>query len=154
MTKDVTDFDALDTGAACEKSYEFELVHPTNDKPLGVFISTLGPESQAFKNRVRKEVNRDRKRQFEATRKNKPIEPQTLEEDEEFGVSLLAEQITGWRTVKDNKSEPVIYWKGEKLEFNKDNVLKWLMHFPWARKQISEESSKLENFLGNLQTAS
>lgn len=152
MSKDVTDFDTLDTGAACERNYEFELVHPTNDQPLGVFVSVLGPESQAFKNRVRREVNRDRKRQFEATRKNKPIEPQLLEEDEEFGVSLLSEIVTGYRTVKDGKNEPVIYWKGEKLEFSKDNVHRWLIHFPWVRKQISDESSKLENFLGNLQT--
>lgn len=152
MTKEATDFDSLDSGAACEKSYEFELLHPTTDKPLGVFVSVLGPESGAFKNRVRKEVNRDRRRTFEAQRKGKNVEPQLLEEDEEFGVSLLTEVVTGWRTVKDGKSEPVIYWKGEKLEFSKDNVGRWLMHFPWARKQISDESSKLENFLGNLQT--
>jgi hypothetical protein len=149
----LTDFDALDTGAACEKSYEFELLHPTSDKPLGVFVSVLGPESQAFKTRVRKEVNRDRQRQFAAQRKGKVPEPQMLEEDEEFGVSLLTEIVTGWRTVKDGKSEPVIYWKGEKLEYSKENVNRWLMHFPWARKQISDESSKLENFLGNLQKA-
>jgi hypothetical protein len=153
MTSTATDFDSLDTGAACERSYEFELLHPTTEKPLGVFVSVLGPESQAFKNRVRKEVNRDRKRQFEAQRKGKHVEPQMLEEDEEFGVSLLTDIVTGWRTVKDGKSEPVIYWKGEKLEFSKDNVHRWLMHFPWARKQISDESSKLENFLGNLQKA-
>jgi hypothetical protein len=151
--KDATDFDALDTGAACEKSYEFELLHPTTEKPLGVFVSVLGPESNAFKTRVRREVNRDRKRQFEGIRKNKPVEPQMIEDDEEFGVSLLAEIVTGWRTEKDGKNEPVIYWKGEKLEFNKENLLRWLMHFPWARKQISDESSKLENFLGNLQKA-
>lgn len=151
MTKDATDFDSLDTAAASEKGYEFELLHPTNDQPLGVFVSVLGPESNAFKTRVRREVNRDRKRQFEGVRKNKPVEPQMLEDDEEFGVSLLTEVVTGWRTVKGGKDEPVIYWKGEKLEFSKDNVHKWLLHFPWARKQISDESSKLENFLGNLQ---
>lgn len=148
MTK-ARDFDTLDAGIASENPYEFELVHPASKEPLGVFISVVGPESAAFKNRVRREINRDRRRAFEAQRKNKPTEPNTIEEDEEFSISLVVDLVTGWRTVKDGKSEPVIYWKGEKLEFNPDNLAKWLTHFAWVRVQVNEAASDLGNFLGN-----
>ncbi len=63
------DFDALDVGAASAKPFEFELEHPVSDKGLGVFVSVFGPESDEFKNRVRREENRKRHRAFEAKRK-------------------------------------------------------------------------------------
>ena len=38
MTKaKAIDFDSLDTAAACENPYEFELVHPVSKDTLGVF---------------------------------------------------------------------------------------------------------------------
>lgn len=150
MTKAAAaDFDSLDTAVACEKPYEFELVHPASKDPLGVFISVVGPESAAFKARVRREINRDRRKDFEAKRKGKDAEPQTIEEDEAFSISLVANLVTGWRTVKDGKSESVIYWKAEKLEFTPDNLNRWLTHFSWVRLQINEAASDLGNFLGN-----
>lgn len=141
------DFDDLDTGLASEKPYEFELVHPASKEPLGVFISVVGPESAAFKAKVRKEVNRDRRRQFEAKRKGKDIEPTSIEEDEAFSIALVADLVTGWRTVLGDKSEPVIYWKKAPLEFTQENVIRWLTNFPWARTQIDAASGDLSNFL-------
>lgn len=150
MTKSAAlDFDSLDTGAACENPHEFELVHPVDKEGLGVFVSVVGPESAAFKNRVRKEINRDRRKDFEAKRKGKEAEPSTIEEDEAFSISLVADLVTAWRTDKDGKNEPFIHWKGDRLEFNADNLARWLKHFPWVRAQINEAASDLGNFLGN-----
>jgi hypothetical protein len=65
------DFDSLDTAAASEQPYEFELTHPSTKEGLGVFVSVVGPESAEFKNRVRREVNRNRRREFEAKRRTR-----------------------------------------------------------------------------------
>jgi hypothetical protein len=146
---DAIDFDTLDTAAACEKPYEFELVHPQTKAPLGVFVSVVGPESAAFKNKIRRQINQERRKAFEAQRKGKGVEPSTIEEDEAETVNLVAELVKGWRTVKDGKSEPVIYWKGDKLPFSAESVSRWLTHFPWVREQINEASGDLGNFLGN-----
>jgi hypothetical protein len=150
MSKSIpVDFDSLDMAQACEKPYEFELIHPQSKAPLGVFVAVVGPESAKFKERVRREINRDRRKEFEAKRKGKEAEPSTIEEDEAFSVSLVADLVTGWRTVTDGKSEPVVIWKGEKLDFNSDNLNRWLSHFPWVRLQINEAANDLGNFLGN-----
>ena len=147
---DILDFDTLDTAAASEKPYEFELVHPNTKAPLGVYVSVVGPESDAFKAKIRKEINRERQREFQAQRNpSKAAGPQTIEEDEAFSVSLLSDLVKGWRTVKDGKSEPVIYWKGEKFPFNAENLTRWLTHFPWVRVQINDAASDIGNFLGN-----
>lgn len=147
---DAIDFDSLDTGIASEKPHEFELVHPGNKKPLGVFLNVLGPDSKAHKERLRRQLNRDRRKEFEAARKNKgAVEPSTFEEDEAFGVDLFADLIVGWRTVTDGKSEPVIVWKGEKLDFNRDNLVRWVAHFQWVIPQIKDVTDDLGNFLGN-----
>ena len=148
MTKETAlDFSSLDTAAAAEKSYEFELVRPDNKKPLGVFVSVIGAESPAFKSRLFKEINRDRRKEFEAKRKGKETEPSTIEEDEANSVSLVADLVVGWRTVVNGKSEPVIHWEGEKLDFNTDNVKRWLGRFSWVRAQINEAANDLANFL-------
>lgn len=158
MTKaDVLDFDTLDTIAAQSTPHEMELVHPTTKKPLGVFLNLVGPESPEFKARVAKEANRERRRAFEAKRKGAPVDPTTLEEDEAFGISLVADLVKGWRTVIDEgvvgkqpKSEPVIIWKGEKLAFTPENLSRWLTHFKsWVVPQINDFTQDLGNFLGN-----
>lgn len=147
---DAIDFDTLDTAAASEKTFEFELVHPGTKKPLGVFLGVIGPESKAFKDRVRREVNRDRRKAFEATRKNKgAVEPNTIEEDEASGVSMIADLVKSWRTVTDGKSENVIIWKGEKLPFTSDNLTRWLANFQWVIPQINDVTNEIGNFLGN-----
>jgi len=140
-------FDSLDTVEACEKPYEFELVHPSTKEPLGVFVSVVGPESSAFKNRVFRQVNQERRRAFEMQRKGKDIQPKTLEEDEAESISLVADLVTGWRTVIDGKSEPVIFWGEEKLEFNDSNLVRWLTKFRWVRAQIDEAATDLGNFM-------
>jgi hypothetical protein len=151
MTKAaVLDFDSLDTAQACEKPYEFELVHPQSKAPLGVFVSVVGPESSAFKNKIRAQINSDRRKEFEAQRNpRKAAGPATIEQDEAQSVDLIADLVKGWRTVLDGKSEPVIYWKGESLPFNADNAKRWLTHFPWVRDQVNEAAGDLGNFLGN-----
>lgn len=150
MTKaKATDFGSLDTAAAAETPYEFELVHPVTKAPLGVFVSVLGGDSHARKAFVRAQINADRRAEFEAQRKGKPREPRTIEQDEADTVDMLAHTVVAWRTDVDGKSEPVIHWQGEKLEFSDANLRKWLAQFPWARAQINEASDDVGNFLKN-----
>jgi len=150
MAVTAIDFDSLDTIEGSEKPYEFELIHPGTKKPLGVFLKVLGPESKAHKDRLRRQINRDRRKEFEASRKFKgAVEPNTVEEDEAFGVDLIADLVAGWRTVTDGKSEPVIIWKGEKLDFNRDNLIRWLAHFQWVIPQIKDTADDIGNFLKN-----
>lgn len=150
MTKaSFLDFETLDTEAASEQPFELELLHPATKKPLGVFISIVGAESGEIKADVRKEINRDRIKEFQAARNKQGVEPETIEEQEADSVRLASKLAKGWRTVTDGKSEPVVIWKGEKLDFSSDNLTRWLLQFSWARVQILDASRDLGNFLKN-----
>lgn len=141
------DFGQLDLGAICDEPFEFELVHPETQEGLGVFLGIVGVESDTFQKYLRAEQNRERRRAFEAQRKGKNAEITTAEEDEERVLRALAACITGWRTVIDGASKPVIYWDRKGLEFSQDTAVKWMQKFRWVRPQINEKTGELGNFI-------
>lgn len=141
------DFDALDIATAADSPFELELVHPESKEGLGVFISVLGAEGDTFQRYLREENNRTRRKTFEAQRRGKPEEPSTAEEDEDRILRAIAVCITGWRTVVEGKSEPVIVWSGRKIEFSRDNAIAWMRKFRWVRAQINEATAELRNFI-------
>lgn len=145
----ILDFDSLDTAVASERAFELELTHPKTNALLGVFISIVGMESAEVKAEIRKDINRERVKEFQAARNAKDAAPKTIEEQEAETVKLAIRVCKGWRTVIDGKSEPVITWKGEKLDFTPENLARWMSNFGWARLQIIGAASDLGNFMGN-----
>jgi hypothetical protein len=75
-------------------------------------------------------------------------EPSTLEEDEAFG-SAGRRSGQGLAHRQGRQERAGHYWKGEKLEFNDDNLTRWLGNFQWVIPQINEFTNDLGNFLGN-----
>lgn len=147
MTNATFDFDNLDLSSAAEKPFEFELRHPENKKGLGVFVSVIGMESATFQRYVRDEGNRVREKAFrQGPRDDKPM---TIDEEEETLIRALAVCVVGWRTVIEGKSEPVIFWRGDKLECSPANAAKWMQHFRWVREQVNAAASDIGNFIGD-----
>jgi len=141
------DFDELDIGAKADVPFELELVHPETRAGLGVFIAVVGSDGDTFQAYLREEDNRERRRAFD--RRGKPDEPDTAEQREDRMLRALAACMKGWRTVIDGNSEAVIYWSGRKIEFSRDNAIKWMAKFRWVRGQINEATGNLQNFLGS-----
>lgn len=141
------DFDTLDLLEATDKPFEFELVRPDTSEGIGVFVSVVGAESQTFQTYMREETNHTRREAFKAQRKGKDVEPSTAEEDEDRLLRAVAACMTGWRTVIDGKSEPVIVWAGDRLEFSRENAVRWMKRFRWVRAQVNEATADLTNFI-------
>jgi hypothetical protein len=142
-----TDFAALDLSVACEKPFEFEITHPESRKGLGVFVSVIGSESETFRTYIREKANAAQLAGFAKQRRGKRDEPMSVEEQEEAVIDAIATCMTGWRTETDGKSEPVIVWGKDKLEFSKPNACKWLQAFPWVRAQVNDATADLGNFI-------
>jgi hypothetical protein len=144
MTDQAFDFAALDLASACDTPHEFELKHPQTGDGLGVFISVVGAESATFQAYVRAEGNKARRKQFASRGKDEPV---MVEEEEDTLLRAVVACVTGWRTVIDGESAPVIVWAGRKLEFTADTALKWLKQFRWAAQQINAATADLGNFI-------
>ena len=136
------DFGALDLGAKAETPFEFEIHHPETKEGLGVFVSVIGQESETFLRYVRDEGNAARRRAFEAQRRGKVDEPQTIEQEEESLLKALAVCVVAWRT----GSKPVIVDGGEELECSRVNVVRWLSKYRWVRAQVQAASGDIGNF--------
>lgn len=166
MTSDVIpkgfDFSIFDAATACDTPHEFELTAPFDfpqrgisaGDPIGVFLSVIGAESDAFQQYLRAEANALRKKAFADQRKGKGDGPVMVEEEEEVGLRALAMCVKGWRTVIDGKSEPVITDEGKRLECTPENVIHWLRKYRPFRVQINDATADLANFVGNSSPAS
>lgn len=154
MTKTTSlDLDSLDTGAACDKGAEIELKHPTTNAPLGIFVTILGKDSQAFREHVKQDVNERIRREALATKRGKDIAPPTAEEAEDKATELLVVCTLGWRQRVDvaegetEKFKPTITYKGEELAFNVPNAKTIYSNLLWFRRQVDEAIGDLENFI-------
>lgn len=140
------DLGSIDTVRDCNAGAEIELRHPTTNKPLGVFVSILGRDSDAFRDMAKAQHDADERKAFAARKRGKTPEPKTADEQEVEAVELLAAVVTGWRTEIDGKSVDTITFGEEELAFNGNNVKKVLNKLLWVRRQIDEELGNLENF--------
>jgi hypothetical protein len=136
------DLASLDAKAACEKGYELELRHPVSNVPLGVFITVVGSESDAFQDHVRRKANERLRQDFAAQRKGKENVP-TVEQAEKDGIDLIVACVTGWRT----GGERVIQLGPDKLECTEANARTVFTSLRWARDQVAEAIGDLGNFM-------
>ena len=147
---DIGDFD---TAAGSDKGAEIQLLHPTNQKPLGIFITVLGKDSQIFRDHVKHDVDQQLRKEALAKRRGKNVEPLTAQDAEDKAVELLVLCTISWRSetydakgkVIDN--QPVIVSKGESLSFNVANAKRIYSENLWIRRQIDDAIGDLENFI-------
>jgi len=137
------DLGTLDTVGACNGGAEIELLHPVTQKPLGVFITVLGKDSDVFREHLRETIDDDIRRAAMAKKRGKQEEIMTVAKSDERGLELLVLCTQSWRT----GDEAVISFKGENLTCTVANVKKLYEGLPWIRKQVDEAIGDLENFL-------
>lgn len=147
---DIADFD---TGVASDKGFDFELLHPTNNKPVGVFITVLGKHSQVYRDHIRDQINERMHREAVAERKGKTADAPTAEIIERNALELLVLCTTGWFTASKDKDGNLIDkvdtfpYRGEQMPFNVSNVLKVYSEQIWVRAQVDGAIHDLENFI-------
>lgn len=137
------DLASLDTVAACDAGAEIELLHPTTQAPLGIFILVLGRDSQVFKNYTRQTINARLRKEALNKRRGRESEVTTVELAEEDNIAALVACTRAWRTGED----PVITFRGSDLPFSPENAALIYNALPWLKRQVDEGIGDLENFL-------
>jgi hypothetical protein len=154
MTNKPKGFDlaALDSGNACDKGAEIEIVDLEN-KPTGIFITVLGKDSQVFREHVKQDVNARIRREALATKRGKDVPPPTAEEAEAKATELLILCTLGWRQKLDTaegepeKFKDAITYGNEELAFNVANCKRIYETLLPVRRQVDEAIGDLENFI-------
>lgn len=135
--KPVFDLSALDTIKACNAGAEIELLHPVTKRPLGMFISIVGKDSDAFQAYIADKTDADRAKDFQARRKNQVAEPKYFAEQKAENIQLLVNCTTGFRNVSFNGP----------LSFNEANATKLYIGLPWVSEQVDKAIVDYENFI-------
>lgn len=135
------DLSALDTISACNKPFEFELVHPVSRIGLGVFWSVLGKDSDVYRGRIRAMADENLRR----ANAGMPGET-SLSKLERKNIDTLVAATTGWR---GPKGEGVVTLNGKDLKFTPENVRTVLTDLPAVRDQVQEAVNNLGNFIGS-----
>lgn len=124
-----------------EAGYEFEVLMPGTNEPLGAFIKVRGKESKAVVAYARRKFNEMQMREKEARRKGKEYE-MTLDEIEDNTIENAVTRIISWRGIEEGEGKAVA-----EVPFTKENAERILREYPWIREQVLEQSSDLLNFL-------
>lgn len=141
MTKKSGKFDlsALDTVAACNKPFEFEIKHPVSGIGIGIFISVVGKDSDAYRSRVRAMADD----QLRRSAMGKSASDVSLDKLEAKNIDALVAATVGWRTADGSPME----LDGEALEFSNANVRAVYSRLHPIREQVSEAIAELGNFM-------
>lgn len=133
------DLASLDTTEACNKGAEIELLHPTTGEGLGQFVTILGSDSTEFQEYIARVGNEARRKQFQAQRRNRTPEIETVEVSKAEGIALLVAMTKGWRN---------IFFEGNpNFAFSSANATALYTRFPFICRQIDKAIVDLENFI-------
>lgn len=138
------DIASLDTAQASDTGARIPILHPTNGKEIGLFVTVLGKHSQVFRDIVRDRVNRRMRDEANAQRRNKPNDTITAEQVESEAIELLVSCTLNWDSGVDN---PTWTYKGEDLPFTVQNAIKVYTDMIWIRQQVDDAIGDLENFI-------
>lgn len=121
-----------------EAGYTFELMIPEVQEKTGAFITVRGVQSPKVKAHSRRVFAQLQFKEQQAKKKNRDLEPMTLDEAEDMAVDAAFVRIIGWKGIEEN---------GKALEFNEDNAKRVLREHSWIREQVLSESDQLTNFI-------
>jgi hypothetical protein len=123
-----------------DAGYEFELTSPETFEGTGVFITVRGDNSPAVKAFSRRKFQEYQQREVVAKRKNKEVDPMTLDDAEELAVENAVVRTIGWKGLGD---------KGVEIPFSKEKAEEIFstVGYEWIREAVIQESSNLRNFL-------
>lgn len=132
---------SLNTKNRADEGFEFEILHPKTNLPLGIFFTVYGTDSEPFLKTARKQQNR----RMEGLRRGKSL-ILSAEEQELENVATLAACTKSWRTGDDSRIE---LEPGVMADCTLENAKKLYVDpgFNWLRLQVDREIGDRGNFL-------
>ena len=124
--------------AASEAGYTFELKSPPDDAPTGVFITVRGPESEALRALLGRQVQREASREVIAKKRGREPEPRSIEDREAEFIELAVAATLDWSGFADD---------GRPLPCTADNAARVYADHSWIRAQVVREALELGNFV-------
>jgi len=125
---------------SAEEGYEFEILHPDTQEPLGGFIKVRGSRSKTVQAFSRKKIN-EQLRAEQAQKAKGKTQVQTYEDMEETLIERAVLSVISWRNIEDT-----VDGKEVSIPFSKEAATQLFTDQPWLRDQVLEASNDSEKF--------
>lgn len=140
------DLSKLDVVSGAEAGFDYQFSHPATGEPLPLWVHILGMDSGIAK---RLESDQNKGRVEKIWKRNKFTPGAYTEEDaERHLVEKCAAMTTAWWEILEDKVKVVVFeYKGQKLEFSKENAAMIYSANPWMKEQVWREINDRANFM-------
>jgi hypothetical protein len=140
------DLKELDVISSANEGFELRLVNPKTQENLGLYITVLGKDSDAFR-RLSAEQNR---RRLTKMTKGGVVRFGTLsaEELDADAVDLLAACTVRWREDEGVAApKDTLTINGDEVPCTRANAVSVYTRFPWIREQVDTAIGDRANFI-------
>jgi hypothetical protein len=117
-----------------EQTHTLNVVHPTNEKPLGITMQIRSEGSPAAKDVQKQHTSKNVERAIRG-------KSRTGEDIEQENAELAASYIASWDWGSNT-------YEGKKPELSMDNAIRILKKEDWLYQQVMKAARNLENFTG------
>lgn len=139
------DLAKLDTAKAANEGFEIEILHPVSGEPVGIRVTLLGRDSDAF--RVLQSEQSKRRLNKVAKGGAFKIEGIPAADIDRDTVELLAACTKAWKQVDGEEQKDTLTIDGRELECNRANAILLYGRFAWIREQVDSGVSDRANFI-------
>lgn len=123
--------------AAHETGHTFEPRYP-DGTAIGATISVRGPDSQAVRTLLRRQIAEQHERNLRARKARGEPEPMSIEQIEAESIDLAVAYTIRWDGFVD---------AGQPMEPTEANFRAIYAECPWIRRQVIDEAQDLGNFV-------
>lgn len=145
---------SLKAATASEVVFDLELLHPTTDEPIGLFIQIIGSNSAPVRKLRDEQVNEMLKADFEKQRgKGKPP---TVDGAVKKNAKLIARATVGWYEIdlsipvgQKPKKVDGMPFGDTRIEFSEDAAIQLYTdpEYEWLYSQVDKAVGDLSNFM-------
>lgn len=136
------DLKELDTVTAANAGLEISLRHPATQEPIGMHITVMGRDSDAFREM---QAQQNRGRLDRAVRAGSLKKGMLREQVDRDAIRLLAACTRSWR--QDGVEGGTLTVDGVEVECTAAAAEDLYTKYPWVREQVDEAVMDRANFL-------
>jgi len=119
-----------------EAGYRFELTD-LRDRPLGVFFTVRGTDSEAVRAFLGQQLQDDLQREIQARKRGREVDPKSLDLRVAEAIDLAVVATIGWENITANDTP---------VPFSPDEARSLYRDFSWIRAAVIREALDPGNF--------
>jgi hypothetical protein len=119
-----------------EAGHTFEVVTPDGVN-TGIKMKVRGSMSEKVRKFYRTLFTQQQMKEAAAAKRNRPVDPMTIEESEEVSIRSSALRVISWEGIEED---------GKEVPYTPENCIRLMTEYSFLREAVTRESEEVLNF--------